>query len=558
MMKKILPLFIVLLLSYWLIKPFFIPGFFSMHDDTQVARVFEMHKSLSDGMFPVRWISDLGYNYGYPIFNFYAPLAYYVGSLFMLLGFDALIATKIMMAFGIILSGIFMYLLAKQFWGVGGGFISAVLYLYAPYHAVDIYVRGDVAEFWAYTFIPLVFYSLWQVYKNMKWKYVVIGSLSFAAIILSHNLTAMMITPFVLVFAFLLYIFSRSQKKLQKPYYLLIVLFTGILLASFYWLPVFAEMKYTNVLSQVGKGADYKDHFVCLAQLWDSPWGFGGSTNSCIDGLSYKIGKLHIILSLFSIATLFLFWKSGKEKFAIILFSVSSILLSIFLMLDVSKFVWDTISPMAFFQYPWRFLLVVTFFVSFLGGASISILKPVFLKYVACVVLLTGIIYVNMEIFAPQTIFNKSAKDYTNDYALHWTTSKISDEYMPRGFYKPKNPNEIPSNKISAFQDIKILSLAEKTQEIDLEILARDKSYFIINMAYFPSWKVFIDNKMVKFQHDTKGLLVNVPEGRHNVTLKFIQTPIEKAGNILSIAGVLVLILGIIYCRKQIYERKKT
>src|SRR5690606_27957331 len=42
----------------------------------------------------------------------------------------------------------------------------------------------------------------------------------------------------------------------------------GILLASFYILPAFAEMKYTNVSSQVGGGADFSDHFVCVRQFW--------------------------------------------------------------------------------------------------------------------------------------------------------------------------------------------------------------------------------------------------------------------------------------------------
>src|SRR6266403_5699862 len=140
LLKKILPIFIILALSYWAIKPFFVAGFFPIHDDTQVARVFEMNKALGDGLFPVRFVSDLGYGYGYPIFNFYAPFAYYIGGVVAFFT-DALIATKAMMVFGFILSGIFMYFFAKEFWGRAGGVIAALLYLYAPYHALDTYVR---------------------------------------------------------------------------------------------------------------------------------------------------------------------------------------------------------------------------------------------------------------------------------------------------------------------------------------------------------------------------------------------------------------------------------
>src|SRR5947207_15947771 len=106
--NKFLPLLFVLILSYWAIKPLFISGFFPIHDDTQVARVFEMNKSLADGMFPVRWVSDLGYGYGYLIFNYYAPLAYYVGG-FLAFFFDCLITLKILMVLGIMLAGVFSY-----------------------------------------------------------------------------------------------------------------------------------------------------------------------------------------------------------------------------------------------------------------------------------------------------------------------------------------------------------------------------------------------------------------------------------------------------------------
>ena len=68
--KKILPVVSILTLSLLAIQPFFHKEFFPIHDATQVARVFEMHQSLQGLMFPVRWVQDLGYGYGYPIFLF--------------------------------------------------------------------------------------------------------------------------------------------------------------------------------------------------------------------------------------------------------------------------------------------------------------------------------------------------------------------------------------------------------------------------------------------------------------------------------------------------------
>src|SRR3989338_1439433 len=442
-MKKYYGLFVVLILSFWAIQPFFISGFFPMHDDAQVARVFEMKKVLQNGVFPVRSVPDLGYGYGYPIFNFYAPLSYYVGSAFMFLGFDALIGTKLMMALGVILAGIFMYFLARKFFGELGGIVSGLFYLYAPFHAVDIYVRGDVAEFWAYAFIPLAFLGIYK--RN-----ILIGAIGFAAIILSHNLTAMMVTPFLLIVILLNCYIALGNKKsfIVNPSSL--ILFLSLALSAFYWVPALLEMKNTNVLSQIGGGADFRDHFVCINQLWNSLWGFGVSVDGCTDGLSIKIGKLHILVSIAAFILMLCFKRIRESKAgAIIFLSFLGFFISAFFMLEASKPIWEAIPTMAFFQYPWRFLILASFFSSLLAGSVISLSRQFIIKsYLIALPLVFFLLFFNLKLFIPQTILSRTAADYTNENTLKWTVSKISDEYLPPNFRKPKSEKDIAKNPI--------------------------------------------------------------------------------------------------------------
>lgn len=451
-MKKYYGLLIVLVLSFWAIKPFFISGFFPMHDDTQVARVFEMGKMLQGGVFPVRWVPDLGYGYGYPIFNFYAPLAYYVGGVFMLLGLDALMATKIMMVLGIVLAGIFMYFLAKEFFGELGGAVSGLFYVYAPYHAVDIYVRGDAAEFWAYAFVPLAFLGIYK--KN-----VILGAIGFAGLILSHNLTAMMVAPFLLIEILINYYILFKKKKFSIINSSSAIFILGLLLSAFYWVPALLEMKTTNIMSQIGGGANFRDHFVCIGQLWTSQWGFGGSAKGCIDGMSFMIGKLHISLALLSIFIL-IYLKFKRKYFNNIyhlsIFSIAGFLISIFLMLDISRFLWEIIPPMAFFQYPWRFLILASFFSSLLSGLSVWFLqseKPglsIYFKpglHISAIFIFL-LLFFNLKYFVPQATFPAVASDFTNEKALKWTASKISDEYLPLNFKSPKFEKDIAKTPI--------------------------------------------------------------------------------------------------------------
>ncbi|MBU1032095.1 hypothetical protein KKE03_04230, partial [Patescibacteria group bacterium] len=123
--------FIGLLLTLSLLWPLFTAPYFIHHDDVQVIRVYEMDKCFKDGQIPCRWVPDLGGLYGYPIFNYYAPLPYYFGELIYFLTGSLLISAKTMFALSFLGAYIFMYLLGSKMWGKMGGSISAVFYSFA-------------------------------------------------------------------------------------------------------------------------------------------------------------------------------------------------------------------------------------------------------------------------------------------------------------------------------------------------------------------------------------------------------------------------------------------
>jgi len=48
-----------------------------------------MAVSLQAGVFPVRWMPDAAYGYGYPFFSYMAALPYYVAALLNIVGLDS-------------------------------------------------------------------------------------------------------------------------------------------------------------------------------------------------------------------------------------------------------------------------------------------------------------------------------------------------------------------------------------------------------------------------------------------------------------------------------------
>ncbi len=556
--KSFFYLVLLCVLSVLTVLPFFYNGFFTMHDNTQVARVSEMSLSLRDGMIPVRWVMNLGYGYGYPIFTFYAPFAYYIGAFWMTFGLDALVATKLMMMSGVILAGMFMYLFAKDIWGEEGGFVAALFYLFAPYHAVNIYVRGAVAEFWGMAFLPLLFYGIWNTYKTGKWRYVCISSIAYAGIILSHNLTAMMVTPFVLVVIGGMKIMYLSRKEYKKILPLGILLILGITLSAFYWLPAVTEMKYTNVVSQItGTGSKFGDHFVCMNQLWDSAWGYAGSAPGCVDGISFRIGKLHILFTIIGIILGIFIYKKNREKGIILGGSILFFFAATFLTLQNSELLWKSISAMSYFQFPWRFLLLVVFFSSFISGGVIWYVREYLqnqriLFYAFLIGVMLGCILLYSKLFVPQLLTQDTAKSLTDSKSIRFTISKISDEYMPKNFHKPLTESDVVTEKSAiingqgTINEQPILSYAQ-----GYSVEAITPVTLLLRTAPFPAWRTYIDGKEVPHTNLTSGMKVVVPIGTHMVSAQYISTWIEMTGNLITLTSMLGLVIGIIYLHKK-------
>ena len=135
-------------------------GFFNAHDNLlNVHRLFEMDRCVADGQLPCRWAPDMGAGYGAPVFNFYPPLPTFVAEGFRVFGANTLDAVKWAFLLALIISGVGMFRLASSFFGVGGGVVASVLYVFAPYQAILVFVRGALGEAWGLALLPWVFPS---------------------------------------------------------------------------------------------------------------------------------------------------------------------------------------------------------------------------------------------------------------------------------------------------------------------------------------------------------------------------------------------------------------
>lgn len=540
---------LVILATLPAILPIITPGYIPIHDNTQVVRVAQMAQSLIHGHLPVRWVQDLGYGYGYPIFNFYNPLPYYFGSIINLLGINALAATKVMFVFPVILGAIGMYLLTKKYFGNFAGIVASVFYTYAPYHAVQIFVRGSVAEYWAYAMLPFIVYFLLQ-------KRVIAAGVSIALLVLSHNLTSLMALA-LLGFIFLIQLVKEKRKLLVAKRYALAAVI-ALSLSAFFWLPAIAEKGFTSVDQMVKQQFSTTDHFVFPRQLLQMPWGFGGSTPDEHDGLSFELGKVHIImtaLALGFIAKILLFRKK-RHLNELLLFALVSLLFSLFMMLPTSRFFWANITVLDFLQFPWRYLSFAALATSILAGYVTSMVTQWAPRRWKNKDLLRATSYLLLTLFAvlsAKTYFLPQFKfgtDITSETLLanervKFEVSNRSDEYRPAGADRPSAITDIAKGRfdIEFDQGDYLEVIEDKTQIISLGTTLASSKKIIFNIFNFPGWTISIDGEKTNHREysQQKLLAVTVPSGTHTVTAKFKNTTVRTIANVLSLTSLLTV-----------------
>jgi len=553
-MRKILGCIIVFILSYWMIRPLFVPGYFPMHDNTQVARVIEMGRSLRLGQFPVRWVPDLGYGYGYPIFNFYGPLPYYIGGLLYLFGFNALVATKLMFAIGIILAPMATFLFLESFIGFLPALGAAILYGYAPYHAVQIYVRGAVGEYWAIAFIPLFLYGIFVSFsKSRPLLGIITGSFFLAAIIISHTILGFVVTGMFLLGIGLFWIQLLVQKKLSAKHIWIPVsiLLGGLGCSAFFWMPAFFEMSATGVVGMVANASTtFYDHFVCPTQFWFSPWGFGGSAPGCIDGMSFKFGKLHLIIAIFGFLLLLILGKKKNTSLKrIMVFAGIIFLISLFGMLEQSSPIWRIVPFSSFIQYPWRLLSISMLGLAILGGTTIAVWKIPVIRITITIAIVAAIISVNGKLFTPQYIYSADPKKFESMDELRFYASKISDEYLPANIQKPKRPEEIIQNPIDK-NFIHVIQLVDKNTYLSAIVFTGEEQVITIKKAYFPGWRYWMNGQEIKPEIVDGLPHMVVSEGTSSIIMRLKDTPMRMAANYITVLSVIIFIGAYIYAKK--------
>ncbi len=549
--KPLFWLILTVLMSFFSFNSLIRPGYFPMHDDMQAMRVLQLDKCVKDGQIPCRWVPDMGYGYGYPQFNYYPPLPYYVMEGFHLGGLSILAAVKIGFALSAFFSAIAMFIFGRSLFGNIGGFVSSVFYVYAPYRATNMYNRGAVGEFWALVFLPLIFWAILEVVRRKKSKYVVFLALSFAGLLLTHIITSMIFSVFALLWGvFLLWHFGE-YKKLKR---LAIGTVLGVVLAGFFILPVIFEKKFAHTETLTQGFFNYLAHFVSLKQLFTSThWGFGSTELGPYDNFSFSIGLLHWVFGLVALVAAAWNFKKNKLVFQVSLLLVFITLTSLFMTHQKSVFIWNNISFLKWLQFPWRYLTIAMFSLSALVGLTFATLKKQSTKLVLALIMTIGVIMLNAFYFYPSKWYyiNDQEKFSGESWEKQLTISIF--DYLP--IFADAPPDKKAPDLPQIIEGNAEVIEFQKGSDWQSGVVEVTSEVAIIRMPlyYFPGFVVEVDGQEVAVEYDNRlGLITfEVPQNKHTFNVQLTNTPVRSLGNMLTVVGVFAIIVWFLRQRKN-------
>ena len=224
-----------------------------------------------------------------------------------------------------------------------------------------------------------------------------------------------------------------------------------------------------------------------------------------------------------------------------------------------SKPIWDLLPPLAYLQFPWRFLIFAALFTSILAGALVYLLRLPILKLITSVILVILLFAPNFKLFKPQA-YRPDLTDQTatSKEVINWDVSGSSFDYLPKGvdlYMGPLGTNlvnikkeDVPKQKVEILSgDARVTTISQEPSRIDFSVVANKPSQVKANVFNFPGWQVKIDGQKTQVLDNDRLKLItfSVPSGKHQVEVEFKNTPIRSLANTISLVSLLILLFFI-------------
>jgi hypothetical protein len=535
-------------------------GMASTHDGLlHVQRLIELEMVIRQGAPFTRWLPDLAYGYGQPLLLYYAPLAYLPAVAARFLGAGYVTSVEMASGLALVLSALAMYVLARSMFGPVASTVAAIVYAVLPYQLVDVYVRGALAESWAFVWLPLCAWCLIRSWDNGRPGWSVGLALALAGLVLTHNVTALLFLPSLVALGVLLQLTRRSERR-RVPFRWMVAMALGLALSAWFWLPALAERD----LVQIGETLEpelFASFFVRgwppfrLEPLFDYQRPVSMALGSPI--FWPQIGVIQVAVTIVGAAAAVR--TSGLGR-AVAIWASLLAFGGYAMQLRPLAGLYDLVPLLAFVQFPWRLLALVGLGSAILAGVLVEALsgraaiRGVFATAIVGASLVTAVARLDPEIVPVDEPFLSVESIARIELAEYGLGSTHSGEYLPVSSGQ-RNAARFRKTLIEAGGDaagqaspppssLQIERLDWRPERVYVEVSAAAPERLILHTFAFPGWSARVDGVPVSVE--TAGQLglqaIDVPAGRHTVEVAWTRTPIQTVAAVISALALALLV----------------
>ncbi|MEZ4713677.1 MAG: hypothetical protein R3A44_41195 [Caldilineaceae bacterium] len=614
-------LILLLSLSVLAITPLFAPGYFyAAHDGRHsVFYLIQFDASIRDGALWPRWAMHHIQGYGYPTFIIQAPLGFYLGELFVLLGAGYTLAAKLSWAMGFLASGWGMYALVRYWIGRYGkshgdtnlsaklaAVVGGLIYVFLPYHLVDIYVRAALNDTLLLAWFPWVFLTFDKLVDGGMapgWpRRLALAILCLAGMLLTHTFALISFAPLTVTFVlFRLTLAWRIDRTTASAMALrnlgqrtLLAGLGGVgslLLCANFILPLLVEGQNLQEQVYTTNTYDFHRHFVYFSQFFSPFWGFGYSDDpfGVNDGMSFQVGVIALLLAIAAVFSLvrtranvgqvsqldaprrplLIVWLTAY------LMAITAALLLI--MTPVAARLWETVTALAVIQFPWRLLALAGFSVSALGGIGLWQLVHTMefgsaleqdsaggLLVFGLLAVFAGAGYIGAPLQPVEpwredgrAIFRFEAEHpdmiaYTKWVKEPFTESPMTKDYQADAYREEYGENGVLERLAIIAGRGQILSQYSRGSSAGGVVQADGPITVRVHLLYFPGWRAYVDGTATELRvSDPYGLIeVDVPAGQHRLDVHMEATPVRRLGTVISWSA-LIVVMGLFWWSRR-------
>jgi hypothetical protein len=499
-----------------------------------------------------------------------------------LLGLSLVNALKAAFCLAMLGSGATMYLYVRDTFGETPAIVAAVAYMYAPYQLYDGIFRGILPEVMVLALFPLVMWSFRRLATLGDRRYIGIGALGLAALPLTHTTSTLILFPLLGAYVVALLLF-RGERRLtggtlfpsvsgtkgrvanHRNSGVALALVLGLALSAFFTVPAILERQWIQIeRGLIPPNLDYHHHFLSPAEILSPPQ--STDTGRMNPAVPRSLGLVQTIPAITAILGL---RKRGKDQRIHILFLAAVLMASVAMMLPQSVVLWDRLPPLAYLQFPFRWLGPASFAVAVLAGASVSALShsgsltsP---RFLVSAVLLTLLVLAALPMLYPGYQHSLPANpslaemmDMERRMGAVGTTA--TGEYLPiwvewvppESLLEPMYRAGLPLKRLdtSTWPEGSTV-LEEEYAPTAGRITVRPTKMLRVffDIHYFPGWRAYIDGEEVPIE-PTQGqgrISFVVPAGEHVIRLQFEELPLRMAADAISVISLLVLLAIVVY-----------